>query len=90
MFLAQHTSLHPLSGAGGVQSHHQLYGDGADSGTNAARGRAVQVDPMKPKFKPPGTRRLKLKFDTLLSTSGLKFNLRRYIEAIPMRPPTIC
>ena len=25
-----------------------------------SRGRAVQVDPMKPKLKPPGTKRLKL------------------------------
>jgi hypothetical protein len=37
----------------------------------------VQVDPIKPKF-PPGTKRLKLKLDILLSTSAFKFNLRRY------------
>ena len=42
-------------------------------------GRAVQVDPMKPKLKPPGTKRLKLNCDVLLSTSAFKFNLRRYI-----------
>jgi hypothetical protein len=30
-------------------------------------GRAVQVDPVKPKFKPPGAERLKLKCDTLPS-----------------------
>jgi hypothetical protein len=35
---------------------------------------------MHPKLKPPGTQRLKLKGDMLLSTSALKFNLRRYIE----------
>ena len=34
---------------------------------------------MKPKLKPPGTKRLKLKCDILLSTSAFKFNLRRYI-----------
>jgi len=38
----------------------------------------VQVDPIKPKLKPPGTKRLKLKCDTLLSTSAFKFKLRRY------------
>ena len=43
-----------------------------------ARGRAVQVDPMKPMLKPPGTKHLKLKRDVLLSTSAFTFNLRRY------------
>jgi hypothetical protein len=38
----------------------------------------VQVDPVKPKLKLPGTKRLKLKCNILLSTSALKFNLRRY------------
>ena len=33
---------------------------------------------MKPKLKPPGNKRLKLKCDLLLSTSAFKFNLRRY------------
>jgi len=33
---------------------------------------------MKPKLKPPGTKRSKLTCDILLSTSALKFNLRRY------------
>ena len=33
---------------------------------------------MKPKLKPPGTKRLKLKCDILLSTSAFEFNLRRY------------
>jgi hypothetical protein len=35
-------------------------------------GRAVRFDPMKPKLKQPGTKRLKLKCDTLLSTSAFK------------------
>jgi hypothetical protein len=30
---------------------------------STALGRAVQVDPMKPKLKPPGTKHLKLKRD---------------------------
>ena len=42
-------------------------------------GRVVQVDPMKPKLKPPGTKRLKLEYDGLLSNFGFKFSLRRYI-----------
>jgi hypothetical protein len=33
---------------------------------------------MKLKLKPPGTQRLKLKCDMLLSLSAFKFNLRRY------------
>ena len=46
-----------------------------------SRGRAVQVDPMKPKLKPPGTERLKLKCDTVLSSFAFKFDLRRYTAA---------
>jgi len=42
------------------------------------RGRAEQVDPMKPMLKPPGTKHLKLNCDTLLSNSAFNFNLRRY------------
>jgi hypothetical protein len=38
----------------------------------------VQVDPIKPKLRPPGTKLLKLKCDILLSTSAFRFNLRRY------------
>jgi len=33
---------------------------------------------MKPMLKPLGTKRLKLKFDILLSNFAFKFNLRRY------------
>jgi hypothetical protein len=38
----------------------------------------VQVEPIKPKLKSPGTKHLKLKCDILLSTSAFKFKLRRY------------
>ena len=48
-------------------------------------GRAVQVDPIKPKLKAPGTKRLKLNFDALLSI--FKLDLRRYTSA--GRQPTI-
>jgi len=46
------------------------------------RGEAVQVDPIKPKLIPPGTKRLKLNNDGLLSTSAFKFSLRRFIEEL--------
>ena len=52
------------------------------SGGPRHRGRAVQVHPIKPTLKAPGARRLKLKYDELLSSFALKFNLRRYTEAM--------
>ena len=39
----------------------------------------MQLDPIKPTLKAPGLKRLKLNCGTLLSTSALKVNLRRYI-----------
>jgi len=50
-------------------------------------GRAVQVFPIKPKLKPPGTKRLKLKCDVLLSNYAFKFNLRCYTMAV-LPPPS--
>ena len=44
------------------------------------KGRAVQVDPIKPTLKAPGNKRWKLNCDLLLSTSAFDFNLRRYIS----------
>jgi hypothetical protein len=41
----------------------------------------VQVDPIKPKLKAPGTKRLQLEFDKLLSSFAFKFILHRYIKA---------
>ena len=38
----------------------------------------MQVDPIKPTLKAPGTQRLKLKYDKLLSSFAFNFNLRRY------------
>jgi hypothetical protein len=38
----------------------------------------VQVDSIKPTLKAPGSKRLKLHCDILLSTSAVNFNLRRY------------
>jgi hypothetical protein len=37
---------------------------------------------MKPKLKPPGTKRLKLQYDGLLSSFAFNFNLRRYTTEI--------
>jgi len=54
----------------------------------------VQVDPIKPMLKAPGTKRLKRKCDEPPSNFAFKFNLRRYnkgIEVIcvidPRMPP---
>jgi len=41
----------------------------------------VQIDPIKPMLKPPGSERLKLEHLKLLSNFGFNFNLRRYTEA---------
>jgi len=43
------------------------------------RGRAAQVDPIKPTLKAPGTKRLKLKCDDPLLSFGFNFNLRHCI-----------
>jgi len=43
----------------------------------------VQVDPIKPMLKPPGTKRLKLKYDESPSNFAFKFNLRRYNQVTP-------
>jgi len=44
----------------------------------------VQVDPLKPILKAPGTKRLKLKYDQLLSNLAFNFNLRRYIKGLEL------
>jgi len=63
--------------AGGAVGEGPAVGSGG-AGHGGVPGRAVQVDPIKPTLKPPGTKRLKLKFDVLLSTFAFKINLRRY------------
>ena len=45
----------------------------------------MQADPVKPKLKPPGTKRLKLKYDGPLSNAAFKFSLRRYTEVLVFR-----
>ena len=39
----------------------------------------MPLDPIKPALKAPGSERLKLKCDELLSNFAFKLNLRRYI-----------
>ena len=56
--------------------------------SDVRRGEAVQVDLMKPTrtLKAPESKRLKLKYDHLLSNFAFKFNLRRYTEYDGVRP----
>jgi len=61
-------------GAGGRRQRRPLT-------ASRAHGRAVQVDPINSTFKAPGTNRLKLEFDDLLSSFAFNFNLRRYTMA---------
>ena len=42
----------------------------------------MQVDPIKPTLKAPGTERLNLKFDEMLSIFAFNSNLRRYISVL--------
>ena len=49
----------------------------------------MQVDPIKLVLKGAGTKRLKLKYERLLSNFPFKFNLRRYREDQPP-PPCVC
>jgi len=44
------------------------------------QGKAVQVNPIIPTLKPPGTTRWKLKYIRLLSNVAFEFNLRRYTK----------
>ena len=48
----------------------------------------MQLDPIKPKLKPPRTKRLKLESNMLLSTSAFKCNLCRY-NTVRVRPKTV-
>jgi hypothetical protein len=53
-------------------------GGGGDHSAAAMLGRAVQVDPIKPKMKAPGSMLLKLRCDEPPSNFAFKFNFRRY------------
>jgi len=64
-----------------IQGGQDVQGDRA-----ARRGKAVQVAPITPTLKAPGTQHLKQKPEKLLSIYGFKFNLRRYNVAAPSSP----
>ena len=49
-----------------------------DGGVLHSHGRAVQVEPIKPTSKAPGTKRSKLKCKNCSQISAFKFNVRRY------------
>jgi hypothetical protein len=53
----------------------------------APHGGAVQADPMQPKLKVPGTKRLTQKCDEPLSSFAFKSNLRRYSMAAARPTP---
>jgi len=63
----------------------RVYTTGGGGGGRPLCGRAVQVDPIKPRLKAPGTKRLKLTHDEPLSINAFKFNLRRY--SVAGQPP---
>jgi hypothetical protein len=44
----------------------------------------VQVDPIKPKLIPPGTKRLNIQSDEPLSNFAFNFNLRRCNQEYPV------
>jgi len=58
---------------------------GADVGAHYHRGKALQVDPIKPTLKASGTKRLNLTYHKLLSSLAFKFNLRRYTEGFAIQ-----
>jgi len=54
-----------------------------------AHGKAVQLDPIKPTLKAPGSQRLKLKYGNTLSTVAVKLYLRRYNTGLNILPGTL-
>jgi len=64
-------------GSGGGVIDHPLAST-STSPPSSPLGRAVQVDPMKPTLKVPGSKRLKLEAEKMLSNFAFKFNLRGY------------
>jgi hypothetical protein len=53
-------------------------------------GGALQVDPIKPALKAPGTKRLNLQYDEPLSNFAFKFYMRRYTWACACTARTWC
>ena len=66
----------PLVGGGGARPLLRLAGH--------RHGRAVRVDPIKPTLKAPGTKRLNLEYDEVLSNVAFDINMRLYtMEPVP-------
>jgi len=64
-------------------ANHLIAVPGGGDGPGGVLGRAVQVDPIKPALKAPGTKRLELIYDGPLSDFAFKFKLRRYTSCAP-------
>jgi hypothetical protein len=62
----------------GHQEVDEAHVDAHGGDRGQLHGRAVQVDPMKPTLKAPGSKRLNLKQLKLLSCFAFNFNMRRY------------
>jgi len=73
----------PLCGGIGVASYILSTEPLGSEKWRGRLGRAVQVDPIKPMLKAPGTKHLKLKSDELLLSFAFKFNLSRYTWVLP-------
>jgi hypothetical protein len=72
--------------ADGAALVHRGDGDpevaGRVRGEGGHQGKAVQVDPIKPTLKAHATKRLKLEYGELLSSSAFNCNLRRYTKKL--------
>jgi len=64
-----------------ARAHARVEGRGEKARGEQRRGTAVQVAPIKPALKAPGTMRLKLKYGKLISIRAFESNLRRYTAA---------
>jgi len=75
--------------AGGLTVRGVQFASSIDDGgqRSGSRGGAVQVDPIKPTLKAPGTKRLKLNHGKPLSSFAFNFNLRRYTAGGTARRP---
>jgi hypothetical protein len=56
-------------------------------GDGACRGSVARLVPIKTSLTTPGAKRLKLKYDKLLSSLAFKFNLRHYTVGVQQPVP---
>jgi hypothetical protein len=69
---------------GGAEAGGDAHAGGVRAPVRGHHGKPVQVDPIKPRLKAPGIKRLKLKCDNLRLNYAFKFNLRRYTMGFPV------